>query len=214
MNIKRWFSWTLLTDIRDGMRLTLRYMLSKGVTMQYPDKEKWVPYPRHRGHPYLRKDKQGEIKCVGCELCANICPSECITVIPYEDSQGKRRPKIFELDSRRCMYCGLCEDVCPEEAIALGSHLEYSTLDSNDMVLNKEQLLNLPGKNKEGGMIVPATLKAGAQVVAVPSDSEIEPKEQEAKDQELNTQEPKKQGPETRGPKNQGKDWWQAIHRH
>lgn len=201
MNIKHLFGWTLFTDIKDGLRLTLRYMLSKGVTMQYPDKEKWVTYPRHRGHPYLRKDSQDEIKCVGCELCANICPSECITVIPYEDSKGKRRPKVFELDSRRCMYCGLCEDVCPEEAIALGSHLEYSTYDSNDMVLNKEQLLNLPGKNEQGGMVVPAELKPGAQVVAKTQDSEQQDKHQ---DQQLG---------QTQGPQ-QGKDWWQDIRRH
>ena len=172
MSKKDWIGWTLLSDIVDGLRLTFGYMWSRGLTMQYPDKEKWIPYPRHRGHPYLTKDDAGDIKCVACELCANICPSECITVIPYEDAEGKRHPKVFDLDSRRCMYCGLCEDACPVRAIELGAHYEYSCYDSQDMVLNKEQLLALPGKPAEGGFVVPAKLGPGARVTAQADSSD------------------------------------------
>lgn len=187
-----WIGWALFTDVIDGLRLTFRYMFSKGLTMQYPDKEKWIPYPRHRGHPYLTKDNDGEIKCVACELCANICPSECITVIPYEDAQGKRHPKVFDLDSRRCMYCGLCEDACPVRAIALGSHYEYSCYDSKDMILNKEQLLALPGRLEQGGYVTGAKLHPGAQVVAADDSHSPEGDAQRATPQ---------------------KDWWQNIRR-
>ncbi len=159
-----WIGWMLFADLYKALRLTLTYLFSKGVTMHYPDKEKWQTYPRHRGHPYLTKDEQGDIKCVACELCARICPCNCITVVPFEDEKEERRPFKFELDSRRCMYCGLCEDACPEQAIALGSYFEYSSFDDKDMVLNKEQLLALPGKNTTGGYVVAAELKPAVRV--------------------------------------------------
>jgi NADH-quinone oxidoreductase subunit I len=149
-----WIGQIFFTDLIQGLRLTLRYLFSRAVTLQYPDKETWVPYPRHRGHPYLRKDDKGEIKCVGCELCAKICPCNCITVIPYEDEKG--------------MYCGLCEDACPEEAIALGPFFEFSSYNSEYMVLNKEQLLALPERSTKGGYVAKAELKETGRVEVKP----------------------------------------------
>ena len=46
----RWIGVAFFLDLLNGLALTFKYMFSRSVTMQYPDKEKWVPYPRHRGH--------------------------------------------------------------------------------------------------------------------------------------------------------------------
>lgn len=154
-----WIGRVFFRDLFDGLGLTLKYMFTKTVTMQYPDKEKWQPYPRHRGHHFLRTDEAGNNKCVACELCAKICPSECITVIPYEDEQGERHPKVFDIDMGRCLYCGLCEDACPVEAIALGSVYEFSSYTAEDLVVGKETLLNMPGKTEQGGQVVKAEFK-------------------------------------------------------
>ncbi len=57
-----------------------------------------MPYSRCRGHHFLTHDEEGEIKCVACELCARICPCDCIEVIPYEDERARRHPGNFEID--------------------------------------------------------------------------------------------------------------------
>ena len=62
-----WIGWIFFSDLFAGLRLTFKYMFAKHITLQYPDKEKWQPYSRFRGHHFLLKDEQGDIKCVACE---------------------------------------------------------------------------------------------------------------------------------------------------
>lgn len=162
----KWIGFTLLLDLIDGLSLTLSYLFSKTITMQYPDREKWVPYPRFRGHHFLRKYENGETRCVACELCAKICPCQCIRVVPYEDENGNRRPLIYDLNTARCLFCGLCEDACPVEAIALGQHYEFSAYDSKRLLVGKEELMEMPGKTEEGGKVVRARLVTGDKVFA------------------------------------------------
>ena len=46
--------------------------------------------------------------CSGCSSCAQICPKNCITMMP--DTEGFSYPKI---DESKCVNCGLCEKACP-----------------------------------------------------------------------------------------------------
>jgi len=163
-----WIGLAFFLDLLNGLSLTLKYMFSKSVTMQYPDKEKWAPYPRHRGHHFLRTDEHGENKCVACELCAKICPCDCITVIPYEDEKGNRRPLVYDVDMARCLYCGLCEDSCPVDAIALGSEYEYASYSAAELVVGRDSLLEMTGKTEQDGSVVKAryTPEAAARVDA------------------------------------------------
>ncbi|MCP3907777.1 MAG: NADH-quinone oxidoreductase subunit NuoI [Oceanicoccus sp.] len=151
-----WIGIVFFLDLIGGLALTMKYMFSRTVTMQYPDKEKWMPYPRYRGHHVLRRDENGENKCVACELCSKICPTNCITVVPHENEQGKRRPLVYEVNLARCLFCGLCEDACPEEAIALGSTFEYAAYRSQDLQVGCDELLNAKGKTEQGGCVVSA----------------------------------------------------------
>ncbi len=182
--LQRWIGWAFFRDLFAGLRLTLSYMFSKTVTMQYPDREKWQPYPRFRGHHFLRTDEAGNNKCVACELCARICPSDCITVIPYEDEQGERHPRVFDIDLGRCLYCGLCEDACPVEAIALGSVYEFSAYTPEQLVVGRDQLLSMPGKTEQAGQVVSAEFRPQ------PHQLTVEPKQRD------------------------GYHWWDNILRH
>lgn len=47
-------------------------------------------------------------KCNGCSACANICPKNCITMVP--DELGFLYPQV---DDKLCVNCSLCEKVCP-----------------------------------------------------------------------------------------------------
>ena len=160
-----WIGWAFFADLASALALTLGYMFSRSVTMQYPDKEKWLPYSRYRGHHFLTRDEEGEIKCVACELCARICPCDCIEVVPYEDEKGKRHPAKFEIDTARCLFCGLCEDACPADAIALGQHYEFSSFSSADLVIGRDDLLAKPGKAATGGGVVAARLNTKKDVL-------------------------------------------------
>ena len=49
-----------------------------------------------------------KMECCGCKVCAEICPSHCISF--QEDKEHFLYPVI---DSTKCMECKLCEKVCP-----------------------------------------------------------------------------------------------------
>lgn len=46
--------------------------------------------------------------CFGCSACAQICPQQCIRMIP--DVEGFGYPSV---DESACIKCGLCYEVCP-----------------------------------------------------------------------------------------------------
>jgi len=49
-------------------------------------------------------------KCIGCLLCKQNCPVECIS--------GERK-KLHVIDQSRCVKCGACYDVCPVKVRAV-----------------------------------------------------------------------------------------------
>lgn len=58
-----------------------------------------------------------EAYCKGCELCANACPQDVLTL-----SNDRITPKGYhpaELAKEGCTGCGICALVCPEAAIVV-----------------------------------------------------------------------------------------------
>lgn len=49
-----------------------------------------------------------EEDCCGCEACCQICPTNCISMVP--DSKGFFYPRI---EKKNCISCNLCVTVCP-----------------------------------------------------------------------------------------------------
>ena len=45
----------------------------------------------------------------------------------------------------RCIYCGMCEEVCPEQAIYLRKDYLITGTSREQMVHNKEKLLEIGG---------------------------------------------------------------------
>lgn len=63
------------------------------------------------------RNKRPEImleKCIGCELCAKICPEGCIAI--KKNKAGKKKA---EIDYDYCKGCSLCANECPVKAIIM-----------------------------------------------------------------------------------------------
>ena len=139
-----------LPAILGGLRVTWRHFWAKKVTMQYPE-EKWVVPPNYRGAPYLVKDQEGRTKCVSCQLCEFVCPPKAIRITPPgpagapEVGNVEKAPREFEINMLRCIFCGYCQEVCPEEAIFLMKDYSLTGLTRQEMIYNKEKLLDLGG---------------------------------------------------------------------
>ena len=126
-----------------GMALTFKHMFEPKVTMQYPEQKSttdWSISQRWRGTHRMLTDEQGRSKCVACGLCPQICPANCIKLVPGEDEQGNRYPLIYEIDEFRCVFCGYCQEVCPEEAIHVGVHFENAEYTRGRFVYDLERL--------------------------------------------------------------------------
>src|SRR5712692_7031924 len=126
-----------------AMALTFSHLWRPKVTMQYPEEKSskdWTISPRWRGTHRMLTDAQGRAKCVACGLCPQICPANCIKLVPGEDEEGNRYPLIYEIDEFRCVFCGYCQEVCPEEAIHVGVHYENSEYSRDRFVYDLERL--------------------------------------------------------------------------
>jgi NADH-quinone oxidoreductase subunit I len=140
-----------LPAIIGGFQVTLRHFFKKKVTMQYPE-EKWVVPEGYRGAPYLVKDQDGNTKCVSCQLCEFVCPPKAIRITPpgpdgqlADRPNAEKMPAEFEIDMLRCIFCGFCQEVCPEEAIFLMQDYSLTGKSRQEMIYNKQKLLELGG---------------------------------------------------------------------
>jgi len=132
--------WQSVAAVARGMSITLRYLFTKPVTVQYPF-EKVPMYPRYRGMHFLERYDDGTERCVCCGLCAKACPADCIYMEPAETKDGIMFAEIYEINLLRCIYCGLCEEACPEEAIFLGHEYEFSNYSRESFIAEKGDLL-------------------------------------------------------------------------
>ncbi len=130
----------------DGFKVTLREMRQPRVTNEYPDTKRPKP-ERFHGRHVLNRSEDGMEKCIGCELCAGVCPARCIYVRgadnPPEEpvSPGERFGFVYEINYLRCIHCDLCVEACPTEAITESKLFEFSFTNRSDAIYTKTELV-------------------------------------------------------------------------
>lgn len=129
-----------------GFKLTLRQVFAPTVTTSYPD-EKRPKQPRVHGRHVLNRYEDGTEKCIGCELCAAVCPADCIYVRGADNppdapvSPGERYGFVYEINYLRCIHCDLCVEACPTEAITESKLFEFSFTSRADAIYTKKELV-------------------------------------------------------------------------
>ena len=129
-----------------GFKLTFQHLTRPRVTTKYPD-EKKPKQPRQHGRHVLNRYEDGMEKCIGCELCAGVCPADCIYVRGLDNppdhpvSPGERYGYVYEINYLRCIHCDMCVEACPTEAITESKLFEFSFTNRSDAIYTKEELV-------------------------------------------------------------------------
>ena len=130
----------------DGFKVTFKTLWDKRVTHEYPKVKRPKP-ERFHGRHVLNRYEDGMEKCIGCELCAGVCPARCIYVRGADNppeapvSPGERFGFVYEINFLRCIHCDLCVEACPTEAITESKLFEFSFTDRKDAIYTKAELV-------------------------------------------------------------------------
>jgi NADH-quinone oxidoreductase subunit I len=131
------------TGLLKGLFVTLKTLLSRSITQQYPHEKPDLP-PRTRGVIALKPEN-----CTVCWKCSRECPDWCIYIDAHkethEPASGGRARSVkvldrFAIDYALCMYCGICVEVCPFDALFWSPEYEYSEWSIAKLLHDKKKL--------------------------------------------------------------------------
>jgi NADH-quinone oxidoreductase subunit I len=160
------------TGLLKGLGVTLKHMLQRSITQEYPDEKPNLP-PRTRGVIALK-----EANCTVCYKCSRECPDWCIYIDAHKEthppaSGGRARSvKVldrFAIDYALCMYCGICVEVCPFDALFWAPDFEYAEYDILNMTHEKERLEEWTYR-----VLPPPPVEEGAEPMPTPEEVPVQ----------------------------------------
>ncbi len=135
-----------------GMAVTIKYFVKPIVTVQYP-RQKLSMSPAYRGHTEFVLDLEtGTHRCIACEMCARICPSQLITVEGVKIDPKKKVPRKYVIEYQYCSLCGLCVESCPTKALKFSEEYRLAGFSREDCVV--DLLARLQAQQQRAGLAV------------------------------------------------------------
>jgi NADH-quinone oxidoreductase subunit I len=138
--------------------------------------------PAYRGFPQFIIDPETKThRCIACEMCSRICPSQLITVegTKFPGEKQKRATKYIH-EHQYCSLCGLCVEVCPTTALEFSKVYRLAGYRREDAVI--DHLILLQERQKACGLPVTPVPTAEEIDVAVAAEAAAkEAREKEAK---------------------------------
>ena len=126
----------------------LKALLARGHqkyrTVGFPKQPPVLP-DRLRGRPEIDGAKCPK----GCRVCADVCPTDAITVV----EKGVR------LDLGRCLFCPECERVCSKGAIRFTTEYRFATSRREALVLDKRGFQLAKALNEKSRKLFGRSLK-------------------------------------------------------
>jgi NADH-quinone oxidoreductase subunit I len=119
--------------ILKGLKYTIKQLQNKNVTSLYPNQQIEMP-DRFRGIQKFYPEK-----CIVCNQCANICPTDCIQLTGKAHPDPNKKGKIidtYDINFEICILCDLCTEVCPTEAIVMTNNFELAEYSREDLFKN------------------------------------------------------------------------------
>lgn len=149
-----------MKGLMKGLGVSLKTLVSKKVTYKYPDAPLELP-DRFRGIQYFDAEK-----CIVCNQCARICPTECISLTgmknPDPESKQKLVIETYDINYEICILCDLCTEVCPTEAIVMTNNFELATYSRDELFKDMKWLSdNNTNIRSENNNSAPAKAKGG-----------------------------------------------------
>ncbi len=134
-----------LYSIAKGHVVTIINLFRPKVTLMYPE-VRWELPSGYRGIPSLPVDPNtGQDKCIGCQACVRICPTQLIEVPVHMGEDKKRVVDGYFMNIGLCMLCQLCADICPTNAILMSDRYELASFSREDMVYDRRKLNEIGG---------------------------------------------------------------------
>ncbi|RAV17359.1 NADH-quinone oxidoreductase subunit NuoI [Paenibacillus contaminans] len=122
-----------MKGIMKGLGFTFKNMTRKKITYAYPDVPLIMP-DRFRGIQHFDPEK-----CIVCNACARVCPTDCITLTGKANPDPEKKGKVidtYDINFEICILCDLCTEVCPTEAIVMTNNFELATYSRDELFKN------------------------------------------------------------------------------